>query len=169
MPSIRASRSRSTSSATCAIRSNELDEAEASFGRALDVYRKVYKGKHYRVGVALVNLAGLLYVARRDYARAERLFGEAFALYAEVLPADHQERRRRAAADGDARSSSRSATKTPSGTWQRRTESSSRNASRRRACSKPRVKELAGVYDALQQPEKGAKIRREHSATTRRP
>jgi eukaryotic-like serine/threonine-protein kinase len=150
-----------------AIRSNELDEAQASFGRALDVYRKVYKGKHYRVGVALVNLAGV-YVARRDLARAERLFGEAFALYAEVLPADHQN-------VGVARLRWGRAL-----VQQKRYEEAERHlteahrilvAQRQPPASllETARQELAGVYDALQQPEKGAKIRREQIATTRRP
>jgi serine/threonine-protein kinase len=71
-----------------AIRSNEVDEAQRSFSRALDIYRKVYKGKNYRIGVALVNLASVS-VARKAYDQADRLFQDALDLYAEVLPADH--------------------------------------------------------------------------------
>jgi tetratricopeptide (TPR) repeat protein/predicted Ser/Thr protein kinase len=150
-----------------AIRSNELDEAEASFSRALEIYRNVYKGKHYRVGVALVNLAGVC-VARRDYARAERLFGEGLALYAEVLPVDHQN-------VGVARLRWGRAL-----VQQKRYQEAERQladayrillAQRQPPASMLETarQELAGVYDALQQPEKGAKIRREQPATTRRP
>jgi len=53
-----------------------------------DIYRAVYAGKHYYIGIALCNLAGV-YVERKDYAGAEKLFREALQIYSQTLPADH--------------------------------------------------------------------------------
>ena len=150
----------------------ELDEAAArrSAGRSTCI-GTVYKGKHYRVGVALVNLAGLYAAAAQGLRpRAERLFRRGAAtLYAEVLPADHQDTW-----------ASRGCEWGRALVEQKRYEDAERHlaeacrillAQRQPPASllETARQELAGVYDALQQPEKGAKIRREHSATTRRP
>ena len=64
-----------------------LDEAEASFDRVVSIYRRVY-GKHYRLGVAVSNLASV-YLAREQFTRAEQLYREALAIFADTLPADH--------------------------------------------------------------------------------
>jgi tetratricopeptide (TPR) repeat protein len=71
-----------------AMQQGKLDEAEADFRRQADIYREVYKGKHYYIGSALANLGGV-YVERKQYPRAEQSFREALQIYGETLPADH--------------------------------------------------------------------------------
>jgi serine/threonine-protein kinase len=70
-----------------ALQQTRLDEAEASFARVVSIYREVYGG-HYRLGVALSNLASVHHAANQ-FERAEQLLREALALYADTLPADH--------------------------------------------------------------------------------
>ena len=65
-----------------------LNEAEADFSRMAEIYRSVYAGKHYYIGIALSNLAGV-YVERKNYTLAERLFREAIQIYADALPPGH--------------------------------------------------------------------------------
>src|ERR1035438_5998416 len=67
----------------------KFDEAETDFRREADIYRKVYDGKHYYIGVALSNQAGV-YVDKKQYDRAEPIFREALQMYSETLPANHQ-------------------------------------------------------------------------------
>ena len=55
----------------------------------VDVYREVYHDKHYYIGVALSNLAGV-YQQREQYTTAESLFREVLRRYADTLPNDHQ-------------------------------------------------------------------------------
>jgi serine/threonine-protein kinase len=50
-----------------------------------DIYRAIYHGKHYYIGIALANLGGV-HMARKDNAGAEKLFREALAMYAQTLP-----------------------------------------------------------------------------------
>jgi len=71
------------------VRQGRLDEAEAAFSRLVDVYRKIYDDKHYYIGVALSNLAGV-YQQRKQYARAEGIFRDVLRRYGETLPVDHQ-------------------------------------------------------------------------------
>jgi serine/threonine-protein kinase len=66
----------------------KLDLAKADFERMAKIYREVYNGKHYYIGIALSNLAGV-YVDEKQYNQAEKLFREALQLYSETLPADH--------------------------------------------------------------------------------
>jgi eukaryotic-like serine/threonine-protein kinase len=68
-----------------------LDDAEVAFLRTVTIYRATYPdGRHMRIGVAQANLAGV-YLLRQDYARAERIFREALALFTDVLGEDHQQ------------------------------------------------------------------------------
>lgn len=52
------------------------------------IYREVYNGKHYYIGIALANLGGV-YMEKKEFARATELFREALQLYSETLPAGH--------------------------------------------------------------------------------
>jgi hypothetical protein len=54
----------------------------------VDIYRKAYNDKHYLIGIAMSNLASV-YVQRRDYVRAERLYRDVMARYEGVLEPDH--------------------------------------------------------------------------------
>ena len=51
----------------------KLDDAEADFHRMADIYRSVYAGKHYYIGIAESNLAEV-YVEKKNYKEGERLF-----------------------------------------------------------------------------------------------
>ena len=50
-----------------------MDDAEADFHRMADIYRWVYAGKHYYIGIAESNLAEV-YVEKKNYKEGERLF-----------------------------------------------------------------------------------------------
>jgi len=65
----------------------KLDDAEADFHRMADIYRWVYAGKHYYIGIAESNLADV-YVEKKNYKEGERLFREALSMYAQTLPAE---------------------------------------------------------------------------------
>jgi tetratricopeptide (TPR) repeat protein len=72
----------------------KLDDAEADFHRMADIYRSVYTGKHYYIGIAESNLADV-YVEKKNYKEGERLFREALSMYgqsmyAQTLPPGHQ-------------------------------------------------------------------------------
>jgi serine/threonine-protein kinase len=67
---------------------DHLDEAEARFQRAADIYRTVYGDHHYLVAIALSNVAGIRF-DKKDYPRAEQLFRDVIRRYKETLPADN--------------------------------------------------------------------------------
>ena len=67
----------------------KLDEAQADLSRAVDIYKQVYSGKHYYIGVALSNLGGV-HAEKKQYAQAERLFHEALQMYSQTLAPNHQ-------------------------------------------------------------------------------
>jgi serine/threonine-protein kinase len=71
-----------------AFRKAVYDEAGDAFRRAADAYRAA-DGKRFQAGVALVNL-GSVHLAQHRDAEAERIIRDALALYAELLPDDHQ-------------------------------------------------------------------------------
>jgi serine/threonine-protein kinase len=52
------------------------------------IYRKTYPKGHYLVGIAVSNLASV-YLARKEYAEAERLFRDAIKIYRETLSDEH--------------------------------------------------------------------------------
>jgi hypothetical protein len=56
-----------------AINQDRLDDAEAHFRRIGAIYRSVYGDRHYLVGIATSNLAGV-YLARHDYTTAEKMY-----------------------------------------------------------------------------------------------
>jgi serine/threonine-protein kinase len=53
-----------------------------------NIYRKVYGAKHFLIGTATSNLGGV-FVARKDYKRAEALYRQAVAMYSETQSPDH--------------------------------------------------------------------------------
>jgi tetratricopeptide (TPR) repeat protein len=65
-----------------------LDDAEAQSVRAEAIYREVLGAKHYRVARAHSSVADV-YLERKDYVTAERMYKEALAVFREALPADH--------------------------------------------------------------------------------
>jgi len=70
------------------LRRGHLSEAEKDFTRMADINRAVYDDRHYLVGIALMNL-GEVYLEEKDVARAERSYREALARFAEKLPPGH--------------------------------------------------------------------------------
>ena len=50
----------------CPTAGKTVDDAEADFHRMADIYRSVYAGKHYYIGIAESNLADV-YVEKRNY------------------------------------------------------------------------------------------------------
>jgi serine/threonine-protein kinase len=65
-----------------------LDEADADFQRMLAIYREVYHGTHYLIGIALSNL-GSVSMKREQYRRAESQYREAVAVFTRTLAPDH--------------------------------------------------------------------------------
>jgi hypothetical protein len=55
-----------------ALLQGKLDDADLS--RALNIFRSLYGPDHYRISIAQSDLAGV-YVARKEYVRAEQLSG----------------------------------------------------------------------------------------------
>jgi serine/threonine-protein kinase len=70
------------------MQSGKYDDAEAEFQRMAEIYRKVYSGKHYLIGVALSNL-GSVETERKRFADAERYLREALNIFEQTLPAGH--------------------------------------------------------------------------------
>jgi tetratricopeptide (TPR) repeat protein len=64
------------------------DDAEPYFRRIGEIYRQVYGDKHYLVGLAISNLAGV-FMARGDYPTAERMYREAVGRFAEAQSPQH--------------------------------------------------------------------------------
>jgi serine/threonine-protein kinase len=54
----------------------------------LEIYKAAYGERHYRYSLALANLASV-YLARKEYVRAEPLFRAAIRHYREALSPDH--------------------------------------------------------------------------------
>jgi len=145
-----------------AMQQGNLDEAEVDFQRQANIYRTVYKGKHYYIGAAQVNLGGV-YMERKQYAQAERSFRDALQIYGQTLPADHLNvaiariklgralvpQHRYAEAEVESRAGYEILIKqtNPPETWLQ-------NAS----------KDLVEEYRALHQPEKAAKFQAEQAA-----
>ena len=149
---------------TVALARDRLDEAEGAFRRLIDIYRSVYAGKHYLIGIALANL-GSVYMARKENARAEPLYREALAMYAKTLPPNHlniaitriklgrallrENRFKDAEAETLAGYEILSKQASPAVTWLQQAR-----------------KDLATIYDALQEPEKAKEILAEQAAIT---
>ena len=71
-----------------ALQSRKYDEAEVAFHRMADIYRSVYSGKHYYIGIALSNL-GSVDTERKRYFSAEQYLREALAMFSSTLPPNH--------------------------------------------------------------------------------
>ncbi len=70
------------------LRRKHLSEAEKDFTRMADINRAVYDDRHYLVGIALLNL-GEVYLEEKDIPRAERSYRDALARFTEKLPPGH--------------------------------------------------------------------------------
>jgi serine/threonine-protein kinase len=65
-----------------------LDHAEADFRRLVNIYQTLYHDRHYLIGIAVSNLASV-YVAKKQYSKAEQLYREAIRRFTDTLSADH--------------------------------------------------------------------------------
>jgi serine/threonine-protein kinase len=140
-----------------------MDAAAQAFSRTIDIYRQVYGGPHFRVGVALANL-GSVHLAAGRLAEAEPLFRQAIDMSSATQSPDHLNTaiariklgrtlvRQKRFADAEpqiiAGYESMSRQTNPSVSWLR--------AAR---------EDLAIVYDALGRPDQAAKFRAELAKT----
>lgn len=147
---------------TVALQRGRLDEAESRFRRMMEVYKSAYGVHHYLYVLALANLASV-YLARNDFAQAEPMFEEVVSGYTQTLSANHlytgiaqiklgralSGQKHYAEAEQHLLAGYQILMKqtSPSATW---LESAR--------------KDLAAIYDSLNQPEKAARFRAELSA-----
>ncbi len=64
------------------------DDAEPLYRRVIDIYKVIYGEQHQVMGTAVANLAGV-YVDRKDYRTADRLYRQALSIYQGSLAPDH--------------------------------------------------------------------------------
>jgi len=142
-----------------ALKRGNLDEADARLRRVFEIYTSVYGEHHYLVALALSNLASIS-LERKEYAHAEQLYRESVARYTETVSANHLYtgtariklghalvvQRRYAEAEGETLAGYQIVVKqaSPSLIWLQTAR-----------------KDLATIYDALQQPERAASFRAE--------
>jgi serine/threonine-protein kinase len=143
---------------------DHLDEAEARFRRAVDIYRAVYGDHHYLVAIALSNVAGIA-MDKKDYPRAEQLFRDVVRRYNETLPADnvntgiaHVKLGRTLLRENKYKDAE---VETRAG-YEILIKQSSSSSSFTRAARK----DLAAEYDALNEPQKAARFRAELAEVT---
>ena len=142
---------------TVALQRNQFDEAAARFGRMAEIYKSSYGEHHYLYALAYANLASV-YLAEKDYPRAEKMFREVVQRYTEALSADHlytgigQIKLGRALA-GEKRY--REAEEHLTAGYKVLMKQTSPSASWLQSARK----ELASVYEALNEPEKAAQFR----------
>ena len=74
---------------TMALLRGDPDAAESHFTRMAAIYGAVHGDNHYLLGIARSNLASV-YVARKEYSRAEALYREVIAHFTRTLSAGHQ-------------------------------------------------------------------------------
>ncbi len=145
---------------------DQLDEAERQFQRMADIYQAVYHGHYFGMATAESNL-GAIYMDRKQWPRAEQYFRQALQLYIETQgPEDmnvgiaqeklghtllRQLRYREAEEHMLAAYQILNKQASPSVSWLQWTR-----------------KDLAEIYDALQEPEKAAKFRAEREAVAAR-
>ena len=146
-----------------ALARGRFDEAEALARRVLAIYRTVYGRKHTFTGVGVANLASV-YMRHQQYSRAEPLFREAIGIFTETQGAEHLN-------TGIARIKlGRTLLR-----QHRYTEAVGQTLPGYEILTKqtdPGVswlvdarQDLVAAYDALKQPEKGAKFRAELADT----
>ena len=133
------------------------EDARTALEESVAIYQRVYAGKHYRIGAALVNLAAAQ-SALQNMATAEHLLRDGLQMYTDTLPADHQstaiakvklahllvEQHRYAEAEPLLASAREALEKqsAPPAEWLRAS-----------------AEDLAHVYDAFNRPEKATEVR----------
>jgi serine/threonine-protein kinase len=67
---------------------DHYDQAETQFTRVAEIYRSLYGDHHYLVAIALSNVA-YVYLNKKEYPRAEKLFRDVVGRFTETLSADN--------------------------------------------------------------------------------
>jgi len=71
-----------------AIELKNLDEAVADFSQAAEIYRAIRGDEHQDVAIELANIASI-YLAKKQYVRAEQSFRDVIRRFEKILPADN--------------------------------------------------------------------------------
>lgn len=145
-----------------ALMRKQYDDARKAFERMAAIYRTVYSGRHYLIGTATSNL-GSVYMAEQENARAEALFREALAMFLATQGPDHLNTaiariklgrtllRQKQYGEAERETSAGAAILlkqvNPSVSWLHSART-----------------DLAAIYDAQQQPQKAAELRKELAA-----
>ena len=145
-----------------ALQRGKLDEAESDYKRMAEIYRSVYGDAHQYTAIALSYLADV-YLKKEEYIRAEPLLRDVVQRFTQALPAGHvntgmarirlgralaaEKRYQEAEVESMAGYSILTKQTSPSAKWLQEAR-----------------QDLAGIYDALNEPEKAAKFRAEVAA-----
>jgi eukaryotic-like serine/threonine-protein kinase len=148
---------------TVALQRDQFDEAAARFTRMVAIYKSAYGEHHYLYGLALSNLASV-YLAQDKFAQAEQMFRKVIQCYSETLSPTHQFRAIAQIKLGRALTGEK-----------RYLEAESQTLAGYNVLLKqtsPMVswlqsarKDLATIYDALNQTEKASRFRAELAAS----
>ena len=128
----------------------------------LDIYKAAYGEHHYLYALALSNLASV-YLAQKDYARAEPMFREVIERYGETLSPEHQFRAIAQIKLGRALTGEKRYGEAESQTlagYNILLKQSSPTVSWLQSARK----DLVDIYEALNEPEKAARFRTELAA-----
>jgi serine/threonine protein kinase len=147
---------------TVALQRDRYDEAAARFRRMAEIYKSAYGVNHYLYGLALSNLASV-YLAQKEFAKAEPMFRQVILCYAKSLSPTHQFRaiaqiKLGRALTGEKRYAE-AETETLAG-YNMLLKQTSPTVSWLQSARK----DLATIYDALNQPEKAGHFRGELAA-----
>jgi eukaryotic-like serine/threonine-protein kinase len=151
---------------TVALQRDQFEEAASRFTRMVAIYKSAYGEHHYLYGLALSNLASV-YLAQNKFAQAEQMFRKVIQCYAETLSPTHEFRAIAQIKLGRALTGEK-----------RYLEAESQTLAGYNILLKqtsPMVswlqsarKDLATIYDALNQPEKASHFRAELAASVAR-
>ncbi len=147
---------------TVALQRDRYDEAAARFSRMVEIYKSAYGVDHYLYGLALSNLASV-YLAQKDFAKAEPMFRQVIQCYAKSLSPTHQFRAIAQIKLGRALTGEKRYAEAESETlagYNMLLKQTSPTVSWLQSARK----DLATIYDALNQPEKAGRFRGELAA-----
>jgi eukaryotic-like serine/threonine-protein kinase len=145
-----------------AVHRGKLEDAENDYRRMAEIYRSLYGDAHQFTAVALSNLAGV-YLKKGQYVRAETLLRDVVQRFNQALPAGHvnigiaqirlgralagEKRYPEAVVESLAGYSILTKQASPSAKWLQEAR-----------------QDLAGIYDALKEPQNASKFRAEITA-----
>ena len=147
---------------TVALQRDRYDEAAARFSRMAEIYKSAYGVDHYLYGLALSNLASV-YLAQKEFAKAEPMFRQVIQCYTKSLSPTHQFRAIAQIKLGRALTGEKRYAEAESETlagYNMLLKQTSPTVSWLQSARK----DLATIYDALNQPEKAEHFRGELAA-----